>query len=100
MPADILRLMLRAKVIVSDSGGINEEAPTEHHDHLINLDTGAVIEFRSEEIEALQTEIARRLAQLAEEAEVGQRAERRMAHHQVARGDSVRVFIGPDFREK
>jgi Fur family ferric uptake transcriptional regulator len=38
-----------------------EHAVQEHHDHLINLATGEVIEFRSEEIEALQTEIARRL---------------------------------------
>jgi Fur family transcriptional regulator, ferric uptake regulator len=38
-----------------------ERVPQEHHDHLINLDTGDVLEFRSEEIEALQTEIARRL---------------------------------------
>jgi Fur family ferric uptake transcriptional regulator len=38
-----------------------ERAAQEHHDHLINLSTGDVLEFRSEEIEALQTEIARRL---------------------------------------
>jgi Fur family ferric uptake transcriptional regulator len=38
-----------------------EHAAREHHDHLINLETGDVIEFHSEEIEALQTEIARRL---------------------------------------
>ncbi len=38
-----------------------ERASPHHHDHLINLATGQVIEFRSEEIEALQTEIARRL---------------------------------------
>jgi Fur family transcriptional regulator, ferric uptake regulator len=38
-----------------------ERASREHHDHLINLSTGDVIEFRSQEIEALQTEIARRL---------------------------------------
>jgi Fur family ferric uptake transcriptional regulator len=38
-----------------------EQADVEHHDHLINLATGDVIEFRSEEIETLQTEIARRL---------------------------------------
>jgi Fur family ferric uptake transcriptional regulator len=38
-----------------------EQAPNEHHDHLINLRTGKVIEFRSEEIEKLQIEIARRL---------------------------------------
>src|SRR3954465_4559715 len=33
-----------------------ERAAGEHHDHLINLETGDVIEFRSEEIEALQGE--------------------------------------------
>jgi len=38
-----------------------EQAAREHHDHLINLETGDVIEFHSEEIEALQTEIAKRL---------------------------------------
>jgi Fur family transcriptional regulator, ferric uptake regulator len=38
-----------------------ERVPPEHHDHLIDLDSGTVIEFRSEEIEALQTEVARRL---------------------------------------
>lgn len=38
-----------------------EQAAREHHDHLINLETGDVIEFRSEEIEALQNQIARRL---------------------------------------
>ncbi len=38
-----------------------EEAPEEHHDHLIDIKTGNVVEFHSEEIEALQEEIARRL---------------------------------------
>src|SRR3569833_1581237 len=38
------------------------ETSTEgHHDHLINLRTGEVIEFQSEEIERLQAEVARRL---------------------------------------
>jgi Fur family ferric uptake transcriptional regulator len=38
------------------------ETSTEgHHDHLINLRSGEVIEFRSEEIERLQAEVARRL---------------------------------------
>ena len=31
------------------------------HDHLIDLDTGKVIEFVDEEIEALQEKIARKL---------------------------------------
>src|SRR5579863_816322 len=38
-----------------------EEMPSEHHDHLIDLQTGRVIEFRNEEIEALQREVAARL---------------------------------------
>jgi len=38
-----------------------ETVPDEHHDHLINLRTGEVIEFRDEEIERLQEAIANRL---------------------------------------
>jgi len=38
-----------------------EQIPDTHHDHLINLRTGAVIEFQSAEIERLQAEIARQL---------------------------------------
>ncbi len=37
-----------------------EEAPQEHHDHLIDMKSGKVIEFHSREIEDLQREIARR----------------------------------------
>jgi len=36
-----------------------ETVPEEHHDHMIDLKTGDVIEFRSAEIEALQERIAR-----------------------------------------
>src|SRR3954470_11516070 len=38
-----------------------EPAPEEHHDHLIDLRSGRVIEFRSEEIEEMQRLIAERL---------------------------------------
>jgi Fur family ferric uptake transcriptional regulator len=38
-----------------------ETLPDEHHDHLIDLRTGAVMEFRNEEIERLQRAIAERL---------------------------------------
>lgn len=38
-----------------------EEATREHHDHLINLETGQVIEFRNEDIEKLQERVAREL---------------------------------------
>jgi Fur family transcriptional regulator, ferric uptake regulator len=38
-----------------------EQARGEHHDHLIDIDTGAVIEFQSDKIEKLQEEIAKSL---------------------------------------
>ncbi len=38
-----------------------EELPDEHHDHLIDLSSGRVIEFQNEEIEQLQRKVAERL---------------------------------------
>ena len=38
-----------------------EEVPDSHHDHLIDLQTGRVIEFRNEDIERLQRLIAEEL---------------------------------------
>src|SRR6056297_1014434 len=38
-----------------------EDADREHHDHLIDLNTGQVIEFCDPEIEALQEKIAQKL---------------------------------------
>ncbi|KFI30289.1 transcriptional repressor [Haematobacter massiliensis] len=38
-----------------------EDAERDHHDHLIDITTGEVIEFVDEEIEALQEKIAQRL---------------------------------------
>src|SRR5262245_2761962 len=41
--------------------GRYEEAARGHHDHLIDVESGRVIEFRNEAIEALQDRIAREL---------------------------------------
>jgi Fur family ferric uptake transcriptional regulator len=38
-----------------------EEVPERHHDHLIDVQSGKVIEFRNEEIEQLQRRVARQL---------------------------------------
>jgi Fur family transcriptional regulator, ferric uptake regulator len=38
-----------------------ETSTESHHDHLINLRNGEVVEFKSEEIERLQAEVARKL---------------------------------------
>jgi Fur family ferric uptake transcriptional regulator len=38
-----------------------EEATSDHHDHLIDVQSGRVIEFRNEDIEALQGLVAEKL---------------------------------------
>lgn len=38
-----------------------EEAPDQHHDHLIDVNSGDVIEFHNEEIEELQRVVAEKL---------------------------------------
>lgn len=50
-----------AKHDFGDGRARYEEVPDEHHDHLIDLKSGKVLEFHSDEIEALQELIARRL---------------------------------------
>lgn len=41
-----------------DGHAVYELASSEHHDHMVDVDTGAVTEFVSERIETLQHEIA------------------------------------------
>ena len=38
-----------------------EQAPHEHHDHLIDVNTGEIIEFVNEDIEKLQNKVAEKL---------------------------------------
>ena len=49
------------KVEFGDGRARYEDAERAHHDHLIDMTTGRVIEFVDPEIEALQERIARRL---------------------------------------
>lgn len=60
-----MRLFEDAGIIARHAFGAGraryEPLPETHHDHLIDLRTGAVVEFQSEEIERLQAEIARKL---------------------------------------
>ncbi len=41
-----------------DGHSVYELASEEHHDHMVDIDTGAVVEFINEHIETLQREIA------------------------------------------
>ena len=60
-----VRLLEEASILArhdfGDGRARYEQATQEHHDHLIDLDTREVIEFKNEEIEKLQREAARRL---------------------------------------
>lgn len=71
-PSISLSTVYRTMKLLEDRGAIQRHAfaggparferdQGEHHDHLIDLDTGDVIEFHSARIEALQDEIAREL---------------------------------------
>jgi Fur family ferric uptake transcriptional regulator len=67
-----LSTVYRTMKLLGDMGAIHrhafeggpsrfEHAGGDHHDHLIDIETGDVIEFKSERIEKLQNEIARGL---------------------------------------
>ena len=60
-----LRLFEEASILerhdFGDGRARYEEAPDEHHDHLIDVQTGRVIEFKNPAIEALQTKVAEEL---------------------------------------
>lgn len=43
-----------------DGHAVYELASLQHHDHMVDVDSGTVIEFVNEEIEALQREVAQR----------------------------------------
>jgi Fur family transcriptional regulator, ferric uptake regulator len=47
-----------AKHDFGDGRARYEETPEEHHDHLIDIQSGKVVEFHNEEIEELQRKIA------------------------------------------
>ena len=49
------------KLEFGDGRARYEDAEREHHDHLIDMNSGEVIEFMDEEIEALQEKIAQKL---------------------------------------
>ena len=57
-----VRLFEEANIIerhdFGDGRSRYEEATDEHHDHLIDIQSGEVIEFQNQKIEALQEEIA------------------------------------------
>ena len=71
-PSISLSTVYRTMKLLGDMGAIRrhafeggpsrfEHASGDHHDHLIDIETGDVIEFKSDRIEELQNEIAKDL---------------------------------------
>lgn len=71
-PSISLSTVYRTMKLLGDIGAIHrhafeggpsrfEHASGDHHDHLIDIETGDVIEFKSDRIEELQDEIAKSL---------------------------------------
>ena len=60
-----VRLFEEAEIIerhdFRDGRSRYEPVSDEHHDHLINIETGEVLEFHNDEIEALQEKIAAKM---------------------------------------
>jgi len=60
-----VRLLQEANILArhdfGDGRARYEEMSSDHHDHLIDVKSGHVIEFRNEEIEKLQREVATQL---------------------------------------
>src|SRR5512146_340870 len=60
-----VRLFQEANILArhdfGDGRSRYEEMPSDHHDHLIDLQSGRVVEFSNEEIEKLQQAIAKEL---------------------------------------
>jgi Fur family ferric uptake transcriptional regulator len=60
-----VRLFEEAQILArhdfGDGRARYERVGSEHHDHLIDLESGRVIEFTNERIEELQSDVARRL---------------------------------------
>ena len=59
-----VRIFEEAKIVerhdFGDGRSRYEEVTDEHHDHLIDIQSGKVIEFQNQEIEVLQEEIAKK----------------------------------------
>lgn len=50
-----------SRLDIGDGRARYEEMPQEHHDHLIDVKSGGIVEFRDADLEALQEKIARDL---------------------------------------
>lgn len=102
-PAQTLEGEIRFETMRSSGPGGQHVNTTETAVRATHASTGISVKVQTERSQHANKKLAvllisQRLAQRAEDARLEQRADRRMAHHQVARGDPVRVFHGERFK--
>lgn len=103
-PPAVLEGEIRFETMRSSGPGGQHVNTTDTAVRATHVSTGISVKVQTERSQHANKRLAvlligRRLAQLAEDARLEQRADRRMAHHQVARGDPVKVFRGEHFKQ-
>lgn len=94
---------IRFETMRSSGPGGQHVNTTESAVRATHVATGISVKVQSERSQHANKRLAvllisQRLARQAEEAKLGQRADRRMAHYQVARGNPARIFRGNHFK--
>jgi peptide chain release factor len=102
-PAAIFEREIRFETMRSSGPGGQHVNTTDSAVRATHVSTGISVKVQTERSQHANKRlavllIARRLEQRTEETKTEQRADRRMAHHQVARGNPVRVFRGEYFK--
>lgn len=102
-PVATLEGEIRFETMRSSGPGGQHVNTTETAVRATHVGTGISVKVQTERSQHANKRLAvllisRRLAQQTEEAKEEQRADRRMAHHQVTRGNPARVFRGERFK--
>lgn len=103
IPAATLEGKIRFETMRSSGPGGQHVNTSDSAVRATHVATGISVKVQTERSQHANKKLAvllisGKLAQRAEDAKLAQRADRRTAHHQVARGNPVRIFQGESFK--